>query len=169
LYNSFSKGINLNNQKILEIFKNHFYNSLTMLEKTIDQCPDNMWYKKHGGFPIWQQILHAAESIYYWMRINDEEYILPFEGKKVYYELNQQPVDILTKKEIEDFFNIIKFRCNDFFTSLRSIDILNKSKIEKSLTFLDIILLQIRHIQYHVGHINSILRENDLEPVQWIE
>lgn len=29
--------------------------------------------------------------------------------------------------------------------------------------------MQIRHMQYHVGHCNSILRENNKEAVDWID
>lgn len=34
---------------------------------------------------------------------------------------------------------------------------------------LDVIFMRIRRIQYHVGHCNSILRENRREAVEWLD
>jgi hypothetical protein len=34
---------------------------------------------------------------------------------------------------------------------------------------MDVLLMQIRHIQYHVGHCNSILRDRGYRAVDWIE
>lgn len=34
---------------------------------------------------------------------------------------------------------------------------------------IDIILMQIRHVQYHVGHFNSILREQGKKVVDWTD
>ncbi|MGE5557484.1 MAG: hypothetical protein ACM3WV_02610 [Bacillota bacterium] len=39
---------------------------------------------------------------------------------------------------------------------------------DSKLTFGDVIISQIRHIQYHVGHCNSILRHHRFEAVEWI-
>jgi hypothetical protein len=44
-----------------------------------------------------------------------------------------------------------------------------KSIIYNNITNLDVILGQIRHLQYHVGHCESILRENGMTDLKWID
>jgi len=43
------------------------------------------------------------------------------------------------------------------------------SDIYIKISNMDVILMQIRHLQYHVGHCNSILRERGAEAVDWID
>jgi hypothetical protein len=48
---------------MLKIAKTHFDLSFSMLEKMIDQCPDDLWNEKKSGFVFWQQLLHAFTGI----------------------------------------------------------------------------------------------------------
>ena len=63
----------------------------------------------------------------------------PFAGRKVYPELDHEPEDKITRDEMVEYKDTV------------------------------IVFMQIRHIQYHVGHCNSILRERGLKAVDWID
>lgn len=65
--------------------------------------------------------------------------------------------------------DIVKEISKVFFTHKDDEWLGNNSIIYDKLKNLDIIFMQIRHIQYHVSHCNSILRENDREAVDWID
>lgn len=43
------------------------------------------------------------------------------------------------------------------------------STIYEKISNIDIVLMQVRHIQYHVGHRNSILRDKNREAVDWLD
>lgn len=159
----------MKSDNLLKTTKTHFDLSFSMLEKMIDQCPDDLWNTKKGGFIFWQQLLHAFTGINFWLRLNNEEFIEPFADKNVYPELDHDPENQLTKSEITEYKNTVKEIVNAFFTDRDDKWLENTSIIYNKIKNLDIIFMQIRHIQYHVGHCNSILRENNREAVDWLE
>ena len=44
-----------------------------------------------------------------------------------------------------------------------------KSVLYDKITNMDIVLMLMRHIQYHTGHCDSILREDGFEAVEWLD
>ena len=154
---------------LLEIAKTQFDLSFLMLEKMIEQCPDDLWDKKKGGFVFWQQILHAFAGINYWLRMNNDIFQEPFADKKVYPELEQEPENQLTKEDITDYKNSVKELASAFFCGKDDEWLGYNSAVYDKIKNLDVIFMQVRHIQYHVGHCNSILRENNREAVDWID
>lgn len=34
-----------------------------MLGKFIEACPDDVWAETHGGWPVWQQLYHAINTV----------------------------------------------------------------------------------------------------------
>jgi hypothetical protein len=41
--------------------------------------------------------------------------------------------------------------------------------LSDTFTNLDVILLIIRHVQYHTGQCNTLLKANNLKTVEWME
>lgn len=157
------------NFNFVETIRRHFDLSFAMLEKMIDQCPDELWNKKHGGFVFWQQLLHAFTGIHFWMRLSNEIFVEPFSDRKVYPELDQDPQDELTKNDLRDYMEKVKRICKSFFENQNDEWLNGSSVLDNRLKNIDIALMQIRHIQYHVGHCNSILREQNKEAVEWLD
>jgi hypothetical protein len=154
---------------MLKIAKIHFDLSFKMLEQMINQCPEDLWNKKKSGFVFWQQLLHAFTGINFWLRENNARFIEPFSGKKVYPELDNDPEVNLSKEELSEYKDGIKQLCETFFQDKDDNWLNGNSIIYDKIKNLDIIFMQIRHIQYHVGHCNSILRENNREAVDWLD
>ncbi|HOV25825.1 MAG TPA: DinB family protein [Pseudobacteroides sp.] len=151
-----------------ELLKRHFDPSFEMLEKMIQQCPDELWTQVNGGFPFWQQIFHTYESIDYWMRKTDENYEEPIYDKDVTFDLNKTCSDYLSKDELMTYSKKIRKKVERFFNELESQDFLKLSNGNDIFTYSDKVLVQIRHIQYHIGHCNSILRNHKYDAVKWI-
>jgi hypothetical protein len=151
-----------------EVLKRHFDPSLEMLEKMIEQCPDEIWTQANGGFPFWQQIFHAYESIDYWMRKTDEKYEEPKFKKDVAFDLDKTCSDFLNKEELKTYSKKIRKKVEKFFNELESQDFLRLNNGSDNFTYCDKVLCQIRHVQYHIGHCNSILRHFNYEAVEWI-
>jgi len=154
---------------MFKMAKTHFDLSFAMLEKMIDQCPNDLWNEKKGGFIFWQQLLHAFTGVNFWLRENNTKFIEPFSDKKVYPELDNDPEVNLTKDDLSDYKNKIKAICESFFQDKDDNWLNSNSIIYDKIKNLDIIFMQIRHMQYHVGHCNSILRENHREAVDWLD
>jgi len=154
---------------IVQRLKPHFFLSFDMLETMIDACPDRLWNQKHGGFLFWQQVLHAFHGNQYWTRPLGKEFIEPFAPRLVYPELDHDPVDRVSQGEMRAWAAQIREQNQAFFADKTDAWLTEASAVQPSLTNLDVVVMQIRHLQYHVGHCNAILRENRVQAVEWIE
>ena len=132
-------------------------------------CPGELWHVKKSGFVFWQQLLHALEGVAYWLRLEGDGYSPAFPRLRVYPELDREAVDQLSKQQLLDYQQKVRAGAENYFARLTEPLLLEKSLLDPELSNLDIILLQIRHLQYHVGHCNSILREAGLPAVGWRE
>ena len=143
--------------------------SFDMLTKLPDLCPDELWYEKRNGVSFWQYIYHTLSGVHYWMRLKKSDLRDPFPGKKLYPDFEDEPEQALTNQEIKNYCDTVKKSCEDYFKTIKDTMLIKKSVLSGSFTNLDVILLMIRHIQYHVGQCNSMLKEKRLKTVAWIE
>lgn len=157
------------NRTIVDAARTHFNHSFEMLEKMINQCPDGLWNEKHAGYVFWQQILHALIGTNFWMRQSNEEFIEPFAGKRLYPELEQDPEDRLSKEDLIKYAGEVKSLCALFFQDKDDAWLKSGSIPYNKITNMDVVFGQIRHIQYHVGHCDSILREYGYKAVEWVD
>ena len=154
---------------IIKTSKTQFFLSFSMLESLIEQCPEDIWNIKAGGFVFWQQILHTLTGTNFWMRKPGDKFTEPFSERKVYPELDNEPIGNVTREEMLEYKVQVKILCTQFFENKDDVWILGNSHIFDKISNMDIVIGQIRHIQYHVGHCNSILRERGLKAVEWID
>jgi uncharacterized damage-inducible protein DinB len=156
-------------RSLADAARTHFNMSFDMLENMIDKCPDSLWDKKRGGFIFWQQILHALTGVNFWMRLANDRFTEPFIGKVLYPELDGEPEDSLTKEELKAYAREVRSLCDAFFDKKNDAWFAEKSVLYDKITNMDIVLMLMRHIQYHTGHCDSILREDGFEAVEWLD
>jgi len=56
----------------------------------------------------------------------------------------------------------------NFFDELTDGRLLEPCVLYEEITKTDVILMQIRHVQHHIGYCNSILNSNHLETAKWL-
>lgn len=154
---------------LIKTAKTQFFLSFAMLENLIEQCPDEVWDIKAGGFVFWQQLLHALTGTDFWMRQPEGGFSEPFSDRKVYPELDHVPEGRITKDEMIELKNTVKTLCEGFFEGRDDGWITQPSWIYDKISNLDVVFGQIRHIQYHVGHCDGILRERGLAAGEWLD
>ena len=147
--------------------KNNFFMSFTMLEKIIEICPYELWNSKKSGFIFWQQLLHAFTGMQFWLREENIPFIEPFMEKKVYPELDGEPENNLSKDDIKKCSEDSKIIGKKWFDGKDDTWLKKPSKVYEKITNLDVIIMQIRHMMYHVGHFEAIFRENGIETVEY--
>jgi uncharacterized damage-inducible protein DinB len=135
----------------------------------IRDSPEDLWGQKAGGFVFWQQILHTLTGLNFWMRLEKTPFTEPFSGKKIYPELDKAPEDVLSKMELREYKEQVAQLCNAFFEGKDDAWLRQASVLYGKISNLDVVMMQVRHMQYHVGHCNSILRERGVEAVAWME
>jgi uncharacterized damage-inducible protein DinB len=153
----------------LESAKRHFDLSFAMLDQVIAISPDELWEAKRGGIVYWQQLFHTLTGIYYWMRPSGDRFEEPFAGRGLYPELEQDPESHLSRAELLEFLENVKTVVRRFFDQNDDAWLYEKSAVNPKIKNIDIIYMQIRHIQYHVGHCEAILRENNYDTAEWLD
>jgi len=154
--------------------KRQYDYSIIMLREIIDACPSKLWTEANGSFPFWQQIYHAL----YWTDYNiqeshgGEKIFSRKNEKKINHELNKEATDsseYLTKDEMNHYIQAIIEKKNRFFNNLTDKILLEPIPHRRDgITYFDIITNQIRHIMYHVGHCDCILRNNGHSVKAWL-
>jgi len=143
--------------------------SLRMLMNEIDACPDSLWTQKAGGFPFFQQVLHALTGLSYWTRPEGLDFEEPFPERKLYTELDGIPEDLASKEELRAYGAAIARQVESLFEGRPDEWLLSPSHANPRITCFDVILGQIRHLQYHAGHCDAVLRERGIRTPDWIE
>ncbi|QVK18773.1 DinB family protein [Mycoplasmatota bacterium] len=154
---------------MVEKCKNQFNLVFSMLEKLIEESSEKIWNQKIGGHIYFQQLLHTLMGINFWFRDNNDQFIEPFKERGFYPEFEEDPLSVMSKTELINYKNTVKGIINQFFFN-RSDQWLNeKSLVYSKLSNLDIIFMQVRHVQYHIGYCNALLHENEENKISWID
>ena len=156
--------------KLVNSLRNQFFLSFSMLEKIIEICPDGLWNKKVSGFIFWQQLLHTFAGIHCWLREEKPE-IIPvfatFNGKNIYPEFENDPEIMLTKADLKTLCDEAKETAEKWFKG-KDDDWLQKPMFNNFTNF-DNTTGQLRHIMYHIGHCEAILREHGVTTGEYLD
>lgn len=153
--------------KMVAVLRRQFEPTLEMLRLLIENCPEDFWMEAKSKY--WKQIFHAATSMKFWFRQQkDEEFIIPDFGKDITEALDEECSDYPTKEEMTEYVAEISNVAHKFFDELTDDRLLEPCVLFEEITKTDVILMQIRHVQHHIGYCNSILNSNHLEAVKWL-
>jgi hypothetical protein len=161
----------MENNMLLKYLEDQFFRSFSMLEKTIEICPDELWNSKKSGFVFWQLLIHTFAGMYGWLREEKLGYI-PFNeinGKKIYIEFEKEPEIFLTKWDIIKCCNETKGIVEKWFSGKDDEWLKSPYKIYNKRTNFDTTVGQIEHMMYHIGYCDAIFRENGMEKGVWNE
>ena len=158
----------MDNNVFLNSLKNNFFVQFIMLERLINDCPDELWNKKVSGFVFWQQLLHTFTGEHFWLREENTEFIEPFKEKNVYPEMEKDPENILTKEILKKFCSETKEFAEKWFIGKDDNWLKLSSKIFEKMTNADVIIGQITHMMYHIGHCEAIFRENNIKTGEYL-
>ena len=162
----------MNNPSVnsVAILKRQFDPSFEMLCRIVEQCPEEVWHKEEVGSPFWQQVYHTTYWVDFWLReeYRQAEFRSLIFTKDVSFELDKVSRECLTQDESKEYLGRVQEKLGRFFEMLDD-DKLRSPIVEWSgFTYLDAIISQIRHVQYHVGQCNTILGFGGLKAVEWV-
>ena len=140
-----------------------------MLDRQIEICPDEIWGLTAGGFLFWQQVFHALTGALFWTRPHDREFVEPYNHRKLFPELDGVPEGALSKAESSELSAEVRAQITGLLADRTDAWLNQPSWIYDKVLNFDVLVGQIRHLQYHVGHCNSILRENNAPAAEWLD
>ncbi len=162
----------MNDQRLsfADIVKRQFDPSYEMLYQIVDHCPDNVWLREEAGAPYWQQAYHTTYWVDFWLReeYSQAEFRSLIFNKDLSFELDKASRDCLTREELKEYLRKVQEKLGRFFEKLDDEKLRSPIVEWSGFTYLDAIVSQIRHIQYHVGQCNTILGKQGVNAVEWV-
>jgi hypothetical protein len=152
------------NESIKKQSKQIFQN----IEILFNAIPASEFDSSKGGFQTWKHFYHLVHSMDKNF-INPENFMEPpFHQKNLDIIYLDTPVK-LTKNEIKTYYLQVKEKIGHYLDAL-TIDSLNEIIQYKnlSLTKLELILAQFRHIFYHIGYLHCCIKIEKGETPEYI-
>lgn len=153
---------------LVQILRRQFDPTFEMLAELVDTCPERVWASEKDLNPFWQQIMHVLNGIHFWFRQGEDIFVLPDMANDPFLDLGGRPANPLQKDKVRDYQSLVSRQVESFFAKLDDSRLTERSTTYPEFTFADLVLMQIRHIQHHVGTCNAILRTKGAATVRWL-
>ncbi len=158
--------------------KEQYHAGLAMLAECVEKCPEDMWTAGTHPRPFWRIAFHAAFFTQLYLG-QDESVFEPWPGchgidPTLFTDpANLEPYELpeearaCTKREISDYIGFVDFRVDALVDSL-DLD-RNDAGIPwyEGISKLSHVLMNLRHIQGHVGQLSELLMARGID-TDWI-
>ncbi|SHN62694.1 hypothetical protein [Desulfovibrio litoralis] len=157
------------NDPVISCFKDDFKRFFNLLETQIIIIPDSLWNKTLGGYPLWQQFFHTLACIELYALPDNQPSEQTFHTKEIVM-LSGITNDIINKEDMLIFAQKMKKQALNFIEDM-SLEKLTKkhnrtsTALKKECTNQYALIGLIRHICYHLGCCDALLRENGIKGV----
>ncbi len=146
-----------------------FHNSLGMIVQCIDVCPEHLWLKQFGGWPVWQHIYHALSAVdFFVMQEGDSPTQALF--SHAVSSLSEVSSGTPTREELKKTATEVKGAADRYFAGLTDASLKEKneglsSRMPQPATHASTAAMLTAHTLYHLGSCDAALREHGLRGV----
>ena len=135
----------------------------------LKHCPDAVWGKKFGGWPVWQQFFHAFSALDFFLRGATDESEAPLFAPGV-SELKHSLPTPPAKAQIKDYVEKAQTRTLRYVAGLDDAALAEKNeglsaRMGRDMTHAATLALIASHTMYHLGACDAALREQGLPGV----
>ena len=154
---------------IAQSLEGNIKHTFNLLDQFLEVCPENIWGKKFGGWPVWQQVYHALSALDFFTRPQDApEGPKPF-GKE---EANLSGIATSTanKAKLKTYAVEMQAQTHAYIAGLDDADLARNNeglatRMGRSITHASTLTLIAAHTLYHLGSCDAALREHGLPVV----
>lgn len=154
---------------IRSALKGQYHAGLAMLRETVDLCPEDMWFSGRHPRQYWRIAYHATFYTHLYLAQNEKSFKKWEKGRDECRSLAEGPpgVESYSKAEILEYVDLLDSHVDS------AVDALDLESPETgfywypNMTKLDHQLLNLRHLQGHVGQLSELLMANGME-TNWI-
>lgn len=141
-----------------------------LVNEYLKVCPDSVWQAKNGGYPVWQQMLHAIWVLDYFFVCGEGDTPLPAPADLDTLLFKKQGSGVVGKAEVLEYANKVIVRVDAWIAALKDSDLPKKNdalsaKLGNDFTFAGTLIAMSAHTQYHIGSCDSALRDNGIQGV----
>lgn len=146
-------------------YQNAMEFALTLYDKFVEICPDEIWSEKFGGWPICQQCYHALWAAGMMMSSINGRQIVDPESR---FPLDSANKTMPAKQDVKGLIAGIKGAFSQLLEELENEALLQKDeplskRFGRPVTNGEALELLVCHMQYHLGACDAALRDKNLE------
>lgn len=140
--------------------------AFALSEKFLSICPDDVWQKKFGGWPVSRQFYHAIDVTgFFTTAISAEVPANPCPGGG---ELANDGGPLATREQAGEFLGSVRAAVDKMAAGLVDADLLRKNEsasqmFGRDFSNAEVIQIMGAHVLYHLGSCDAALREQGLE------
>lgn len=154
---------------IVENQRGSFDFAFSLMQQFMDVCPDAIWNKKFGGWPIWQQVYHALNAVDFFISAPGAEPVKGLVSPDV-GSLKAQGETPVSKNDMQEFAARVKSAADGYMEALTDADMAEVAegatkRMGRETRHATVMALMVGHILYHLGSCDAALRENGLKGV----
>jgi len=154
---------------IVENQRGSFDFAFSLLQQYMEVCPDEIWNKKFGGWPVWQQVYHALNAVDFFIAAPGAEPVKGLVPAEV-GSLKVQGEKPVSRDEMKEFAKLVKSAADGYMNALNDADMTKISegataRMGRETRHATVMALMIGHILYHLGSCDAALREQGLKGV----
>jgi hypothetical protein len=156
-------------QAIVRIQQGSFTFAFSLLQQFITVCPDDVWTKKFGGWPVWQQVYHTLAAMEFFVAAPEYEPVKGLVAPEVTMlkVVGEHSVD---KAQMKAFAKDVKAVADAYMDTLTDADLAQKAegaslRMGNEMSHAAVVALMIGHVLYHLGSCDAALREQGLKGV----
>ena len=151
-----------------------FEQAYGLTAQLVEVCPEDLWAKKFGGWPVWQHVYHALGTCcLFVLRTGEapEPGLYPPEVGM----LQSTPDAAPPKKDLMEFAARTKAKVDAYLDALRDADLPDINQgltarmkafgVDREFSHSQTLAMLSGHIMYHLGACDAALRERGLKGV----
>jgi len=154
-----------------EIIWHQFGAAIDMLENALVACPEKLWGEHLESAEFWYRVYH----ILFWLDFYSSDSIEKFLPPAPFTLAELDPAGLLpervyTKNELINYLDHCRKKC------MNSIKALSDKKSHQhfkygsiDLSFAELLLYNMRHVQHHTAQLNLILRQEIDSAPRWVK
>ena len=146
---------------VTEAIGSTLINNLSLLEADIKNCPNELWEKKYGGDIYWHQIYHTMVATFAMLQNEKTSKLRTDIPDSIGMLKGGEYSGDYSKERMLQFVEKTKKHLTTYFSYMS--DSLFSNKVDffgKNISILDLLLINVGHIMYHIGACDAALRDN---------
>ena len=157
---------------IVTSLQGSFAHSFSLLQKFIEVCPEDVWQKKFGGWPVWQQVYHSLACIDFFVMELEGQALKGLFGPGLgnVGNFEHTPDTGPSKAAMLEYAVLAKGKADAYIAALSDAELPKKNegfstRISMDMTHASTLSILGGHILYHLGSCDAALREQGFKGV----
>jgi hypothetical protein len=144
--------------------------AIDMLENAMLACPDDLWGDRSRRPEFWYVVFHTLFFLDLYLSDSDIGFTPP--APFTLDEMDERgllPERVYTKEELRSFLEHGRAKCRATITAMTEEKANRRCGFEwLDLSYAEILLYNMRHVQHHTGQLNLILRQKIDSAPRWV-